>query len=112
MREANKLLRNTERNWLLLIDGVDKKTAEGIALNKSEDYYTQVVQYDSEKERGWAVYTYWRYHGDDDKDLPKIFESKEWQIKRLNYVIEHHEHEIKNHEEKLEIYKQELSSLS
>lgn len=104
---VDKILRKDERNWLVLINGINKSSAEGVALTKSEDYYTHIVNYDPEdSDHGYAVYVYWRYWG--DAGLPKIEESEDWQIKRLKYAIERHVDKLQMHKNYVARYQQEL----
>ena len=104
------MIRKDERNWLLTIDGINKRSAEGIALSKSENYYTHVVFYNpDDPDHGYATYQYWRHYGDEG--LPKILEPEEWQIKRLELAIERHTQALQNEKEYLSQYQQELISL-
>jgi len=109
--KAEGIFRKDERNWLLAIDKINKRSAEGIALSKSENYYTHVVCYNPDApDQGYAVYQYWRYY--EDEGLPKIEESEEWQIKRLKLAIERHTQALQNEKDYIAACQQELINLT
>lgn len=108
--KAEKIFRKDERTWLLTIDGINKRSAEGIALSKSEDYYTHVVYYNpDDPDHGYAVYQYWRDR--DDEGLPEIVESEDWRIKRLELAIERHIQALQHEKDYIAQYQQELINL-
>ena len=110
--KAERMFRKDERNWLLTIDEINKRSAEGIALSKSENYYTHVVYYNpDDPEHGYAVYQYWRWGDESTEGLPEIVESEEWRIKRLELAIERHTQELQNQKEYIAQYQQELINL-
>lgn len=112
--EVERMIRKDERNWLLTISGINKGSAEGIALSKSEDYYTHVVYYNpDDPDHGYAVYQYWRHYGLEDKEngLPEIVESEEFKVKRLKLAIERRIQKLQNHKEYIAKYQQELINL-
>ena len=110
--KAERMIRKDERNWLLTIDEINKRSAEGIALSKSENYHTHVVYYNpDDPDHGYAVYQYWRYYGEDDEGLPEIVESGEWRIKRLELAIKRHTQALQNEKGYIAQYQQELINL-
>ena len=111
--KAERMIRKDERNWLLTIDEINKGSAEGIALSKSEDYHTHVVFYNpDDPEHGYAVYQYWRNWGDEAPEgLPEIVEPKDFQIKRLELAIERHTQALQNAKDYIAQYQQELINL-
>lgn len=111
--KAERIFRKDKRNWLLTIDGINKRSAEGIALSKSEDYYTHVVYYNpNDPEHGYAVYQYWRNWGDESTEgLPEIVESEDWRIKRLELAIKRHTQRLQYEKDYIAQYQQELINL-